>query len=66
MRVIISPKAEEDLTEIWYYGYRKWSQEQADKYFSLLVSDIEFIAAFPNLGILIENIKKGFFYKNIA
>ena len=40
MRVIISPKAEEDLAEIWNYGYRKWSQQQADKCFSLLVSDI--------------------------
>lgn len=66
MRVIISPKAEVDLAEIWNYGYRKWFQQQADKYFSLLVSNFEFIAVFPNLGISIENIEKGFFYKNIA
>ncbi len=39
----ISTEALSDLEEIWIYTLKKWSKEQADRYYSLLIDDIEFL-----------------------
>ena len=40
----ISQQAIEDLDKIWLYTFNKWSKEQADRYFDLIIAEIEFIA----------------------
>jgi len=40
----ISKQAIEDLDKIWLYTFNKWSKEQADRYFDLIIAEIEFIA----------------------
>lgn len=40
----ISQQAIEDLTDIWLYTFHKWSKEQADRYYNLIIDEIEFIA----------------------
>ena len=37
-KVRFSSKAVEDLTSIWNYTYRTWSERQADEYYNMLVS----------------------------
>ena len=32
----LTKKAFEDLSDIWTYTYDNWSEEQADKYYSIL------------------------------
>ena len=44
-RYRISQQAIEDLEHIWLYTFHKWSKEQADTYYKLLIDRIEFIAA---------------------
>ena len=39
----ISSDALSDLEEIWIYTRKKWSKEQADRYYSLLIDEIEFL-----------------------
>ena len=39
----ISTEALSDLEEIWSYTLKRWSKEQADRYYSLLIDDIEFL-----------------------
>ena len=39
----ISQQAIEDLDKIWLYTFNKWSKEQADRYFDLIIAEIEFI-----------------------
>jgi len=39
----ISNQAIDDLNDIWLYTYQKWSKEQADRYYELLIGEIEFI-----------------------
>jgi toxin ParE1/3/4 len=39
----ISEKAVSDLEKIWLYTFNKWSREQADKYYSIIINEIEFI-----------------------
>lgn len=41
---IISEKALEDLNNIWIYTAENWSKEQADRYYNLIVDEIEFFA----------------------
>ena len=40
---VISEKAIEDLEKIWIYTYENWSVQQADRYYNLIIDEIEFI-----------------------
>jgi toxin ParE1/3/4 len=46
----LTNKTVEDLTEIWNYTYEEWSENQADKYYLLLLDSCQEIAENPNLG----------------
>ncbi len=40
----ISQQAIEDLDKIWLYTLNKWTKEQADRYYDLIIGEIEFTA----------------------
>ncbi len=46
----LTNKAVEDLENIWDYTFEKWSLEQADRYYSLLISNCNLIGENPNIG----------------
>lgn len=56
----ISEKAIEDLENIWLYTFSKWSKEQADRYYSLIINEIEFIAENFMTGKSADSIKEGY------
>ena len=74
MKLLISKKASEDIEKIWLYTYKNWSQEQADRYYNLILDEIEYIAENFESGKSVDYIKKGYratvvkshiiFYKN--
>ena len=39
-----------DLTQIWNYTFDKWSENQADRYYKMLVDNFEELAINPYLG----------------
>ncbi|EDQ9691030.1 type II toxin-antitoxin system RelE/ParE family toxin [Salmonella enterica subsp. enterica] len=47
--VKLTPKASQDLEEIWYYGYHHFGEEQADKYVNQ-ISDIFRVMSVHNIG----------------
>ncbi len=47
LRVDKLPLAEEDLIDIWAYGYDTWGETQADKYADSLEDMIKSIASSP-------------------
>ncbi len=57
----ISNKAQNDLIEIWEYTVEKWSINQANKYYGILVDTINAIANEPNSGKDYEHIRKGYY-----
>ncbi|TLX72381.1 type II toxin-antitoxin system RelE/ParE family toxin [Labilibacter sediminis] len=59
-RYRISELAISDLEKIWLYTLKKWSLKQADRYHSLIISEIEFIAAHFSLSTKIEHIREGY------
>jgi toxin ParE1/3/4 len=56
----ISGKAALDLEEIWFYTYQNWSTEQADRYFDLLMDEIEHLSKHIESGKSVEYIMKGY------
>lgn len=49
-KYVLTNKAVEDLTRIWDYIDEVWSENQADKYYELIISAFEEIAESPALG----------------
>lgn len=49
-KYVLTNKAVEDLTGIWEYTMEKWSEQQADKYFKLLLGSCQDISNNPELG----------------
>ena len=43
-------KAVEDLSFIWNYTYKTWSENQADKYYEMLIDFCQQLADKPMLG----------------
>jgi toxin ParE1/3/4 len=41
---IINEKALEDLNNIWIYTSENWSVEQANRYYNLIVDEIEYVS----------------------
>ena len=41
---IISEKALDDLNNVWIYTTENWSVEQANRYYNLIIDEIEFVA----------------------
>ena len=56
----ISNKAVSDLDEIWIYTFKNWSVQQADRYYNLIISEIEYLSANPDSGKSMEHIRKGY------
>jgi len=56
----ISEKAVEDLEYIWTYTLHKWSIEQADRYYNLIINEIEFITKNFMSGKSMDHIKNGY------
>jgi toxin ParE1/3/4 len=47
---LLSNKAVEDLSEIWNYTYEVWSENQADKYYELLIETCQEISKSQVIG----------------
>lgn len=57
----LTKKAVEDLNGIWVYTFDNWSEEQADKYYSMLLDFCQDIAENPVLGKNYEGIRTDLF-----
>lgn len=70
----ISNEALKDLENIWIYTFENWSIEQADRFFDLLMNEIEYISENQQSGKDYNHIREGYlrtrikshfiFYKN--
>ncbi|WP_347331366.1 type II toxin-antitoxin system RelE/ParE family toxin [Marinimicrobium locisalis] len=48
--VRITPRAKNDLRDIWQYGAETWGEDQADTYFNTLFEAMEGLALEPGKG----------------
>ncbi len=56
---ILTNKAVKDLSDIWNYTFDNWSEEQADKYYKMLLDNCQIIANNPNIDKKYEYILIG-------
>lgn len=61
MKYKLSVEATNDLEDIWLYTFKNWSVEQADRYFNLLMDEVEFISENPLTGKDYSHIREGYF-----
>ncbi|WP_378183843.1 type II toxin-antitoxin system RelE/ParE family toxin [Aquimarina sp. SS2-1] len=54
----LTNKAVEDLSKIWDYTFEVWSEKQADKYYTELISNCQEIAENPDIGKSYDGISK--------
>ncbi len=61
MKYIISKAAEADMENIWLYTRDTWSAEQAERYFTLIMDEIEYVTHLPESGTDYNHIRKGYY-----
>ena len=59
-RFKLTNEAVKDLEEIWIYTYQNWSVVQADRYYNLIIDEIEFLSSNPLSGRSMDYIKEGY------
>lgn len=62
---IISEKALEDINNIWIYTAENWSIEQADRYYNLIMDEIEHIVDNLDMARNFEKIRKSYRYSKV-
>jgi toxin ParE1/3/4 len=65
MKFKISQEASRDIENIWFYTFNIWSIEQADRYFNLIIDEIEYLAENPKSGVDYSEVRKGYFRSRI-
>ncbi len=65
MKYRISKEALKDIEKIWRYTFETWSLEQADRYFHLLMDEIEYLTINPKSGMDYSHVRKGYFRSKV-
>jgi toxin ParE1/3/4 len=60
LKVVFKEQAIFDLEDIWLYTLHTWSLRQADRYHSLILKEIEFLATDPKSGKDQRHIRAGY------
>lgn len=59
-RYLISQAALQDIRKIWAYTSKTWSEEQAERYYDLLMDEIEYLSDNFENGKNMDHIKIGY------
>ncbi|MBQ3422850.1 MAG: type II toxin-antitoxin system RelE/ParE family toxin [Romboutsia sp.] len=65
MKYRLSIKAEEDIELIWLWTFQNWSKEQADRYVSQIIDEIEYLSNYPNSGKDYSHVREGYLRSKI-
>ncbi len=57
----LTPRAKQDLGEIWSYSNEVWGESQADKYVTSLYQRFKWLAQQPSVGMKRSDIRNGFY-----
>ncbi len=64
-KYIISQKALDDINNIWIYTAENWSAEQANRYYNMILDEIEFIAENFETAKDFGHIRKDYCYSKV-
>ena len=57
-KYVLTKKAVSDLSDIWNYTFDNWSEEQANRYYQMLMEHVELIADNPDIGKKYDVVRK--------
>ncbi len=58
--VVLSALARRDLKDIWRFSHGEWGEGQADRYFRELNDGIDALGAYPERGVVRDNVRSGY------
>ncbi len=61
LNVIFHEEALSDLEEIWLYTFETQSLEQADRYYELIIKEIDFLSKKPKSGKNLNSLREGYY-----
>lgn len=59
-RYVLSPRAQADIEDIWFYTVKHWSVDQAERYLRLIQIEIGNLASDPLRGRACDEIRLGY------
>jgi len=59
-QLIISNEADQDLDRLYVDGYKRWGEEQADKYYDGLLAHFDALCENPSLYRAVDEIREGY------
>ncbi|MFP5439602.1 MAG: type II toxin-antitoxin system RelE/ParE family toxin [Bacteroidia bacterium] len=62
---ILNEEAIADINDIWFYTAQTWSVEQADRYYNLILDEIEYIADNFESSYDFGRLRKGYRYSKV-
>lgn len=65
MKYKLSKEAQKDIENIWLYTFENWSAQQADRYYNLILDEIEYLAQSPNSGKDYSHVRKGYYASKV-
>lgn len=65
MNFKITVEAQTDIESIWLYTFENWSIEQADRYYNMILDEIEYLAKNPESGKDYSHIRKGYYQSKV-
>ena len=60
LKIIFLEEALADLEDIWFYTFEKWSLAQADRYYNLIIEEIDFLSKKPKSGKVLSHLRLGY------
>ncbi|MBN8673077.1 MAG: type II toxin-antitoxin system RelE/ParE family toxin [Chitinophagales bacterium] len=61
LKIVFHKEALSDLEEIWLYTLETWSLEQADRYYELIIKEIDFLSKKPKSGKSLNLLREGYY-----
>lgn len=60
MKLVVSPRAQADIDDIWEYTVRRWGERQAEAYIGLIKEGVDAIAENPAVGRPCDDVRPGY------
>lgn len=65
LKIVLHENAIADLEDIWLYTLETWSLEQADRYYDLLIKEIDFLSKKPKSGKNLSSLRPGYYSSKV-
>jgi toxin ParE1/3/4 len=60
MRLVVSPRAQADIDDIWEYTVERWGERQAETYIGIIKEGVDAIAANPAVGRPCDDVRPNY------